>query len=162
MGLGAFLFAKRNGQTASRNETGIPTRDPESHLFLVAHSQNGDELRVQTVAGNIAGVTKLDHPVSELVVHVFDRPPDTWLLFQHFDPLANRSWLSKFSDNQRRIGTIRHIPMAEPEANYGCKILQQPRAEANVKPSRLHNIRADSNPSSEPVNAEVQHQHQRR
>ena len=95
VGLGGFLFAKRIGQTASPNEAGIPTRDPESHLFLVAHSQNGDELRVQTVAGNIAAVTKIDDPVSELVVHVFDRPPDTWLLFQHFDPLANRSWLTR-------------------------------------------------------------------
>jgi len=90
LGLGAFLFAKRIKQTASPNEACIPTRDPESHLFPVAHSQNGDEWRVQTLPGNIAAVTKIDHPVSELIVHVFDRPPETWLLFQHFDPLAIR------------------------------------------------------------------------
>ena len=90
LGLGAFLSAKRIGQTASPNEACIPTRDPESHLFPVAHSQNGDEWRVQTLPGNIAAVTKIDHPVSELIVHVFDRPPETWLLFQHFDPLAIR------------------------------------------------------------------------
>jgi len=63
--------------TAIPNEAGTPTRDPESHLSLVAHSQNGDKFRVQTVAGNIAAVTKINNPVSELVVHVFNRPPDT-------------------------------------------------------------------------------------
>jgi hypothetical protein len=48
-------------------------------------------LWVQTVACNIASVTEIDDPVSELVVHVFDGPPDSSLLFQHFDPLAKRT-----------------------------------------------------------------------
>ena len=35
------------------------------------------------------------------------------------------------------------MPLAEPEANYDCQFFKRPRTEANLKPSRLHVIRAD-------------------
>jgi len=60
-------------------------------LFWGVYSQNGNELPVQTVECNIPTVTEIDDPVSELVLNIFDRPPDTWLMFQHFAPLANRA-----------------------------------------------------------------------
>lgn len=53
-------------QRPGREETGIRAGDPESPLFLVAHSQKAGELRAQAVAGDVTAVTEIDDPVSDL------------------------------------------------------------------------------------------------
>lgn len=60
----------------------------EPYLFLMAHYQNRDGLRVNAVAGHIATVTKVNDPVSELVIHVINGSSHARLLFQYFDALT--------------------------------------------------------------------------
>ncbi len=62
----------------------------ESSLFLMAHGQNRDGLRVNTIADHIATVAKVDHPVAELVIHVINGSPNARLLFQYSDALTYR------------------------------------------------------------------------
>ena len=62
----------------------------EPDFILMAHRQNGDRLRVNAVAGHIATVTKVDDPVSELIIHVINGSPDARLLFQYFHALTYR------------------------------------------------------------------------
>jgi hypothetical protein len=55
----------------------------------MAHSENRDCALVDPVSNHVATVTKINDPVTEFLVHSFNRPSHARLLLQHPDTLAN-------------------------------------------------------------------------
>lgn len=56
-------------------------------LSLMANGQDHDGLVIEAVAGDIAAVTKLNHPLAVRIRHIFDGPTDLGLLAQNLDGL---------------------------------------------------------------------------
>ena len=60
----------------------------EPCFFLMSHGQDDQVARIEPVTRHVATVTKIDDPVTELIIHIWDRPSHGRLQRQHIDTIT--------------------------------------------------------------------------